>query len=96
MRGNPLDYDDWAAAGSRAGRSATSPVLELEAYDGPRRGRGADAAAPRRADGPVPVVGGYRLSPIFDSIIAAAEAVGGGLRRRLQLRRQEGISPGAG
>lgn len=92
VRGNPLDYDDWAAAGCEgwAWRDV-APVFEaLEAYDGPTADD--DAAAPRGTDGPVPVVGGYRRSPIFDSIIAAAEAVGVPFNADYNSGAQEGIS----
>ncbi|WP_311199110.1 GMC family oxidoreductase [Kocuria rhizophila] len=92
VRGNPLDYDDWAAAGCEgwAWRDV-APVFEaLEAYDGPTADD--DAAAPRGTDGPVPVVGSYHRSPIFDSIIAAAEAVGVPFNADYNSGSQEGIS----
>ncbi|RKQ35289.1 GMC family oxidoreductase [Kocuria tytonis] len=92
VHGNPLDYDDWAAAGCDGWAwSGVAPVFEaLEAYDGPAQDD--DAAAPRGADGLVPVVGGYRRSPIFDAIIAAADAVGVPFNTDYNSGSQEGIS----
>ena len=92
VRGNPLDYDDWAAAGCDGWAwSDVAPVFEaLEAYEGPTKDD--DAAAPRGTDGPVPVVGSYRRSPVFDAIIAAAETVGVPFNEDYNAGPQEGIS----
>ena len=92
VRGNPLDYDDWAAAGCNGWAwSDVAPVFEaLEAYDGPTTD---DAtAAPRGTDGPVPVVGTYELSPVFDAIIAASEAVGVPFNEDYNGATQDGVS----
>ncbi|MDO4919015.1 GMC family oxidoreductase [Kocuria sp.] len=92
VRGNPLDYDDWAAAGCDgwAWRDV-APVFEaLEAYEGPTKED--DAAAPRGTAGPVPVVGSYERSPIFDAIIEAAEAVGVPLNPDYNEGAQDGVS----
>lgn len=91
VRGNPLDYDDWAAAGCEGWAwSDVAPVFEaLEGYDGPAQD---DDAAPRGTAGPVPVVGGYDRSPIFDAIIEAAEAVGVPFNPDYNAGTQEGVS----
>lgn len=91
VRGNPLDYDDWEAGGCQGWSwGDVAPVFEdLEAYDG--------APAPHATDrrgthGPIPVIGNYPRSPLFDSIIAAAEAVGVAYNPDYNGGRQDGIS----
>ncbi|MDO5368267.1 GMC family oxidoreductase [Kocuria sp.] len=91
VRGNPLDYDDWAAAGCDGWSwSDVGPVFEaLENYDG---AASPENRNPRGEDGPIPVVGDYERSPIFESIIAAAEAVGVEFNPDYNGDRQEGVS----
>lgn len=91
VRGNPLDYDDWAAAGCEGWSwSDVGPVFEaLEHYDG---AVSPENRNPRGEDGPIPVVGDYERSPIFESIIAAAEAVGVEFNPDYNEDQQEGVS----
>ena len=91
VRGNPLDYDDWEANGCPGWSWAdVAPVFEdLEAYDATPSPGTTDR---RGTHGPVPVIGKYPLSPLFDSIIAAAEAVGVGRNPDYNGGYQDGIS----
>lgn len=74
----------------RLGVERLAPVFEaLEAYDGAAAPAGTN---PRGTDGPVPVVGSYPRSPIFDAIIAAAEAVGVEFNPDYNGDEQDGVS----
>lgn len=91
VRGNPRDYDDWAAAGCDGWSwSDVGPIFEaLENYDG---AASPDNLNPRGTSGAIPVVGDYERSPIFKSIIAAAEAVGVEFNPDYNGDQQEGVS----
>ncbi|GGC78015.1 GMC oxidoreductase [Tersicoccus solisilvae] len=91
VRGNPSDYDGWAADGCPGWSWAeVAPVFaRIEAYDG---GRAHTRDAVRGTDGPLPVVGDYPLNPIFTSIIEAAGQVGVEFNPDYNGERQDGVS----
>ena len=72
-RGQPADYDGWAAAGRRAGRTRTSNrtsgVSRIALQDGQGRG----------GDGPLHVTPGSERFPVADAFLRAAVEDGGRL-----------------
>lgn len=88
VRGNPLDYEQWAALGAKdwSWAEVLPYFRKSESYDG-------EADTYRGGEGPLGVHGAAMASPLFEVFIAAGVEAGYPRNEDVNGARQEGFGP---
>lgn len=88
VRGHALDFDQWAESGAH-GWSFASVLPYFRRLECSHDGE----AGWRGTDGPLHVVRGLRMNPLFDAFIEAGSQAGYGVTADYNGQRQEGFGP---